>query len=135
MVLHHARQVPADAMRPHVETGFTHQPGVHPVCWCPAAAVERTSWEVRTRGQLDLRSVLVGCEIVGLCVPMRIGTWQTGSSPVRTESKVRRDTSGVISDFANKGQALSFENRVTFQQNFSKSREVRQLLPNSGPTA
>ena len=74
MVLHHARQVPADSMRPHVETGFTHQPGVQPVRWRQAAAVERTSSEVRTRGQLDLRSLLIGCENIGLSVPMRIGT-------------------------------------------------------------
>lgn len=68
-------------------------------------------------------------------MPKGFGTWQTGSSPVRTESNVGRDTSGVITDFAKNGQALSLGYCNTFRRNFLKSREFRQMLPNGGRTA
>lgn len=60
MALHHVRLVPAVSIGQLVETGFTNQPGVQPVQLRQAAAVERTSWEVRTRGQLDSRCLSVG---------------------------------------------------------------------------
>jgi hypothetical protein len=131
MALHHVRLVPAVSIGQHVETGFTNQPGVQPVQLRQAAAVERTSWEVRTRGQLDSRCLSVGFNQLNFGAD-EFGTLRTGSRPVQTVSKVGRGTSGVISDFAKKGQDLSLRNYFTFLRNFPKSCEVRQMLPKRG---
>lgn len=110
--------------------------GIHPAGWCPASPMV-SSRRDRTdvMGSPHARSARLAKCVAGCCgvlvfVPMNVGTLQTGFEASQTVSKVRRDTSGVISDFAKKGQDLSFGNCVSWRQNFSKSYEVRQDLPN-----